>query len=625
MMPRPAVDATGMRSLSINRRGNSAALARACRAVRVPAETSITFESLERREMLAGDFAVLLNGKLTVTGTASADNFTVSIVNGLLQVNLGEDTQNFDPMMVTGITINGGAGNDVITVGNGVIGCYLDGGDGDDWILGGANNDTLQGGNGNDYLDGGSRNDSILGGAGNDKVYGNGGNDKLYGGLDKDTVWGGSGNDLLDGQEQADKVYGGSGNDTLYGGSSNDNLFGESGNDLMYGGNQDDILMGGDGADFFSGGTGIDTADYSYTSGLVNVTLSTSTSPTGDDGREGEFDNVMNDIESVRAGGAWNYGNYVQPGDIVDDNTAAVQAAIDAAVINRRPVVLSSQFEYRIFSPLTIYSGVQITCNDGIAHLRGMGDFAIFNATGRVEEMRLSNLEFLGSDGNVVTGIGSIGAGYYAWSQIVNTHFHTSLRWGINTPALGLTVRDSFFGSGPIPTDDFGHVRITGDGSGGGNNLNVFEDCRFFNASGDSAIVLSDGYLWRFQHCDFELNTTTEDVIRVIGCRAVTVRDSWFEYNNAEYQIRFLPFIDGTGTRVVTIENNWFYTTLSTNTALIGAFGTFGWLTFRSNAGNVYHGAGVYTHITDSIWGQDLHVNVYENNTLIGYGGPLGV
>ena len=58
----------------------------------------------------------------------------------------------------------------------------LDGGNGNDAILGLAGNDTLNGGNGNDVLDGGGGNDGLTGGNGNDMLFGSFGMDTLIGG-----------------------------------------------------------------------------------------------------------------------------------------------------------------------------------------------------------------------------------------------------------------------------------------------------------------------------------------------------------------------------------------------------------------------------------------------------------
>jgi Ca2+-binding RTX toxin-like protein len=63
-------------------------------------------------------------------------------------------------------TLNGGAGNDVLSGGTNAE--TLNGGDGNDFILGGAGNDTLGGGNGNDRLVGGVGNDNLTGGVGAD-------------------------------------------------------------------------------------------------------------------------------------------------------------------------------------------------------------------------------------------------------------------------------------------------------------------------------------------------------------------------------------------------------------------------------------------------------------------------
>ena len=56
---------------------------------------------------------------------------------------------------------------------------------------------TLQGGNGNDELIGGSGNDVLMGAAGNDSLSGGSGRDLLIGGTGKDTLGGDAGDDIL--------------------------------------------------------------------------------------------------------------------------------------------------------------------------------------------------------------------------------------------------------------------------------------------------------------------------------------------------------------------------------------------------------------------------------------------
>lgn len=70
----------------------------------------------------------------------------------------------------TGVTINAGAGDDVL-IGIDLVDT-LNGGDGADQLRGNGGNDTLNGGNGNDTLYGDAGNDILIGGAGYDTLIG---------------------------------------------------------------------------------------------------------------------------------------------------------------------------------------------------------------------------------------------------------------------------------------------------------------------------------------------------------------------------------------------------------------------------------------------------------------------
>jgi Ca2+-binding RTX toxin-like protein len=138
-----------------------------------------------------------------------------------------------------------------------------------------------------DILDGGGGNDFIVGQGGNDIVRGDAGNDRLWGDDDQytsvtpapgmrqgtplewhgdDLVDGGDGNDLLVGGGGWDRLLGGDGDDQLYGDgpgvtparSGEDILDGGAGADLLYGGEGDDTLIGGAGTDLMLGEGGDD-------------------------------------------------------------------------------------------------------------------------------------------------------------------------------------------------------------------------------------------------------------------------------------------------------------------------------------------------------------------------------
>lgn len=159
----------------------------------------------------------------------------------------------------------GGLGNDVLAGGDGAD--AMDGGEGDDLLAGGAGNDDLYGGEGLDSVYGGSGDDSMSGGEGSDELFGGSGSDEIWGDLagDRDeddegfVVNVGSGDYDVVGSSAADMVNTGGGTDTVFAGGGTDIISTGSGQDLVDGGDHDDWIDGGSGNDTISGGRGKDT------------------------------------------------------------------------------------------------------------------------------------------------------------------------------------------------------------------------------------------------------------------------------------------------------------------------------------------------------------------------------
>ena len=182
-------------------------------------------------------------------------------------------------------TYTGTSGNDAVSYGGnsndhmsgGADNDSLNAGDGQDIVYGGTGNDLLDLGDGNDTGTGGADDDTVYGGAGDDAISGDAGADLLYGGTGNDTVTGGSGADTVYGAEGNDQISAGSGDDLAFGGAGNDLVVGDAGNDTLsgdagndtltggaghdaiYGGDGDDVLRGDDGNDQLFGGAGNDT------------------------------------------------------------------------------------------------------------------------------------------------------------------------------------------------------------------------------------------------------------------------------------------------------------------------------------------------------------------------------
>ncbi|MGH2948921.1 MAG: calcium-binding protein [Solirubrobacteraceae bacterium] len=254
---------------------------------------------------------IALNGSTDLGGNTAAADDTFALV---IDARGGDDTIAVNTADLASVTVDGGAGNDVITGSPEVD--TLSGGDGNDRVVGAQGGDTMAGGNGNDVLvwNPGDGSDVMDGEAGADDIEVNGGSagetftavpngdrvrfDRVNPGpfnLDIGTAErlvlnanggddtftadpglalpvllnGGVGNDTLTGGAAADLVNGGDENDTLDGGAGSDRLVGDRGADVMRGGAGDDTMVwnNGDGSDVMDGQDGLDRVEVNGAAG----------------------------------------------------------------------------------------------------------------------------------------------------------------------------------------------------------------------------------------------------------------------------------------------------------------------------------------------------------------------
>src|SRR2546421_3614236 len=212
-------------------------------------------EMLERRRLLAGNAIIQSIGgipTLVVTGTTDSEQIFVN-VNSSAQVAVTIISKTtgaqsvFKPFngLFTNISIDAGAGNDLLSISNNVTytKSTMLGGGGSDNIQGGLGADLMSGGDGLDTADYSSRLTGIK--VTNDDATANDGTqtplegdnvqcEEVIGGAGNDNFVGGTQSDYYDGQTANDTFNAGDGNNTMVGGYGNDNLVSGSGNDSMY-------------------------------------------------------------------------------------------------------------------------------------------------------------------------------------------------------------------------------------------------------------------------------------------------------------------------------------------------------------------------------------------------------
>lgn len=158
------------------------------------------------------------------------DNTSNSIVNGNKDddtITLGNDGNS-----ISLSTIYGGQGDDLITVDAGitnVLNSLISGDDGDDEITLELNSNftdsTINGGEGDDVISANITEDvTIDGGAGIDEISGGNGDDVLSGGDGVDSIFGNAGDDTIDGGAGEDEIFGGTGDNVITGGAGADRM-----------------------------------------------------------------------------------------------------------------------------------------------------------------------------------------------------------------------------------------------------------------------------------------------------------------------------------------------------------------------------------------------------------------
>jgi Ca2+-binding RTX toxin-like protein len=134
----------------------------------------------------AANTVVVVDGVLTITGSDQANTVTVSQVGSQIVVTasfLPGGTASFPAAEITSIDVSVSDGNDTVVLAPSVSKpAQVDGGDGNDTLVGGSAAAILLGGAGNDTITGGAGRNVIIGGLGADTIVAGGGDDLLMSG-----------------------------------------------------------------------------------------------------------------------------------------------------------------------------------------------------------------------------------------------------------------------------------------------------------------------------------------------------------------------------------------------------------------------------------------------------------
>lgn len=156
----------------------------------------------------------LPEGDVEFAGTDGDDHIRLRFNRRTGMVRVYMNGSMAEEFQVTGtIHLDGGDGNDFIKVGRWVkYSTVIDGGIGDDVLIGGTRSDILLGGEGDDFLRGRGRGDVLAGGDGDDKLFGDHGRDVMIGGDGADVLRGGLRGDLMIGgstdfDDDADSLF----------------------------------------------------------------------------------------------------------------------------------------------------------------------------------------------------------------------------------------------------------------------------------------------------------------------------------------------------------------------------------------------------------------------------------
>jgi hypothetical protein len=266
----------------------------------------------------------------------------------------------------------------------------------------------------------------------------------------------------------------------------------------------------------------------------------------------------MRDTVSVKDFGAL--------GDGSNDDTAEIQAAIDAAVNAGRSEVWFPGGDYKISAPLTVTAGTRGLTLRGEYYKSRLiathaGAILSFPSGTTTQFTVIDRLHFRASGTGAGAATGIVGDAALAYVMLIDVRhciFSGSLRRGVDGNFLMAFFTRNSFGSDQTPAggNTYQAMRLRASDS---FMSTLLLDSNQFNSSNDtSAVELDWGYSVTFRgKNDFEGNVTTDCVVKSTDILGLNFDDGWGENNGA---VPFVKLYDGSHATDPRVSfNNWHY------------------------------------------------------------------
>lgn len=252
---------------------------------------------------------------------------------------------------------------------------------------------------------------------------------------------------------------------------------------------------------------------------------------------------------------------------------------------------------------------------------------AFYKAEGLVSNVIFRNMTIRAKSG--VSGAKGIRSesnkNYLAYAVFDNVEFYQDLQICMDFLPIFLdcnNVRSGYKGNAPGAQTHMFMLAKRNAESGNTPNLNRFRNCQFFRSTNpDGVFDLEYGWGYRFEHCDFEQNSTR--CIKAASVRGIVLASCWLEGNGSAAAPEYFRLLDSGlpgmhGTSLFIEDSSVFFLSKGVVTRFVNATGSSRWGVERTSFASIPSGTRLGSDTgTDAVGRPSLGFsgNVAYNNS----------